>query len=358
MSYLFRLFNNIMNRLALQYGLSDAVIVGSKIVTTDGAVTTDSPGYIWQPYEVCQWLHLKHADPFIGESVKQQRKEWQRMGYLSSREFPAQIMVTWSGEKKYPKYDFLAARIFHEKLPNGKPMETYIVTSEQGAWNIKQRAGQFNLQDRIDSMLITISPPSATSSGTCPVPTQVLNSHHNHMERSELIDLTALPKLLYDEYDIRIANHDGGRDVLRAFALAGALSQLNLTLCMNKSVLNVMDEHKIIKTSSPEAGFQYFFRKDDFAENPKDLRRVKCSSTTQQGGINSSEGVRHSGGYGIPRGLAVVEVTEALCEDVVMVTLTPASSSSSSGGSSNNSSSTSSSSMNSTNNDRKFDFCS
>ncbi len=40
------------------------------------------------------------------------------------------------------------------------------------------------------------------------------------------IDLPRLPKLLHDKYDIRIINHDGGREVLQQFCQAKIISQL------------------------------------------------------------------------------------------------------------------------------------
>lgn len=45
---------------------------------------------------------------------------------------------------------------------------------------------------------------------------------------------------------MRIVNHDGGADVLRKFSAAGALCQLNLTLCRLKSLATVLEENATI----------------------------------------------------------------------------------------------------------------
>jgi hypothetical protein len=54
-------------RVALHYGMSDAVIVGSRTVAVEG-VDRDTPhgerrGYLWQPYGPTEWPHLKAACP-------------------------------------------------------------------------------------------------------------------------------------------------------------------------------------------------------------------------------------------------------------------------------------------------------
>lgn len=67
----------------------------------------------------------------------------------------------------------------------------------------------FCCQDRIEDMLIISSPPG----------------------KPEELDLTPVPSLLFEKYDIRIANHDGGQFLLRNFCQQGVLSQMNITLC-------------------------------------------------------------------------------------------------------------------------------
>jgi hypothetical protein len=281
------------------------VLFGSMVATTDGAVTERSKGYIWQPYEVCNFGHLLSADPHLLRSISAQRREWQKLGLLSKREYPAQILVTWSGERKHPTHDFLEARIFHEKLPNGNPMETYIITSAHGARNIRLRAADFNLQNRIDDMLITLPVPVADTS----------QSDNCVFHSNSQMDLSVLPQYLFEKLDIRVANHDGGRDVLRAFARAGILSQLNLTLCQERSVVDVLREGNYIAETGVdpseytdpalESKLQYFFDSSNFD--------AFCRSADSDGSLIQRRGV--------PRHLPVVEVTEGVNDAVMMVTL-------------------------------------
>lgn len=178
-------------RLALQYALCDAVLVGSNTISVEGVRTEESPGYIWQPYVLCEWDQLKRNDPELMGKFQRQRAAWQSLGYLSSRTYPAQIAFTWSGEHFTGSHDFLEGRIFHETLPDGRPIEAYIVTSAAGARRIRQRAPSYGLEARIEDMLIVLSPPGD--------------------EDSTEIDLGRLPQLLFDKYDMRIVDHDGGQ---------------------------------------------------------------------------------------------------------------------------------------------------
>ena len=84
-------------RLALQYGTADAVIVSSMTVAMEGVdkPSVDRLGYIWQPYAVTEWPHLKAAFPSALELITKQRLAWQQQGYLpTSRKYPAQIIYT------------------------------------------------------------------------------------------------------------------------------------------------------------------------------------------------------------------------------------------------------------------------
>ena len=53
-------------RLAFQYGISDAILVGSRTVSEEGCNimlddnTISKRGYLWQPYEVCSWSQLSN----------------------------------------------------------------------------------------------------------------------------------------------------------------------------------------------------------------------------------------------------------------------------------------------------------
>ncbi len=210
---------NLMDayRLALQYGLSDAVIVGSNTVLAEGLDLPGHPGYIWQPYNPASWLHLQQAEPNLLTHILQQRQAVQHWGYLSKRTYPAQIVVTQSGKVTSP--DLLEAAIFHQCCPDGRPIEAYILTSQVGASRLKERAANYGLADRIDQIVIESSPSDAP----------------------EQIDLKSLPRLLYHQYNIRIVNHDGGPTCLSAFCQAGVLPQINLTLGRQKSLKTVIE---------------------------------------------------------------------------------------------------------------------
>ena len=211
--------NNLMDayRLALQYALADAVIVGSNTVREEGIDRPGHKGYIWHPYHPTSWHSLQQADPDLLRKILLQRQEWQRLGYLSGRNYPAQIVVTASGKATTP--DLLEAAIFHQYSPDGSPIEAYILTSQLGASRLKERASQYGLAQRIEQLLISLSP----------------------LDAPERIDLNVLPTLLYQHYNIRIANHDGGATVLSEFSQAGILPQLNLTLTRQHSLKTILE---------------------------------------------------------------------------------------------------------------------
>ena len=84
-------------RLALQYGIADAVIVSSMTVAMEGVdkPSEDRQGYLWQPYAVTEWPHLKEAFPLALELITKQRQAWQQQGYIpTTRKYPAQIVYT------------------------------------------------------------------------------------------------------------------------------------------------------------------------------------------------------------------------------------------------------------------------
>lgn len=203
-------------RLALQYGLSDAVIVGSGTALTEGVPHDGHPGYLWQPYGPASWPHVAAAEPELGRKIMAVRQLWQQQGLLSPRMYPAQIIVSQSGNAS-ADHDIFDAHVFHAKHPDGAPLESYILTSQTGAERLRSRAAERNMQHRIDDVLIICSPDG----------------------RPEDLDLAAVPRLLRHKLDIRIANHDGGSIVLSAFSRAGALPQINFTLMRSRSLLDV-----------------------------------------------------------------------------------------------------------------------
>jgi hypothetical protein len=253
-------------RLGMQYGLSDAVIIGTNTVCTEGVDKGDRRGYIWQAYGPLSWPHVQAVDPLILGKVEKQRKIWQELGYLSSRRYPALLVFTWTGQHYDGCPDFLQARAIQSTHPDGEPMEVYIITSQKGAERIRRRCGQFGLQERIDSLLITLPPPAPSSPSA---------------EASEEVDLTLLPKLLYERYDIRIANHDGGQKVLQAFCKAGIVDQLNLTLGRGKTLRQVLESHSGILPATKELlasefaqRVRFFFGKDSTQEGAHGIPRA------------------------------------------------------------------------------------
>ena len=130
----------------------------------------------------------------------------------------------------------MKGRLFHGTYPDGSPIEAYILTSQLGAARIRQRAGLLGLADRIEDMLIVVPPP--------PPPTTDSSSSSSSGDTSSIIssdiDISLIPKLLYDKYDMRLIDHDGGHKVLAAFARSGALCQMDLTLGRGLSVKEVL----------------------------------------------------------------------------------------------------------------------
>lgn len=237
-------------RLGMQYGLSDAVMVSSNNVSTEGVDTSSRKGFVWQSYNPFQWPHVSKLDSDLEAKVQKQRAKWIEMGYLSSRRYPAQIVFTYSGLQFENAPDFLQGRIFHDYLPTGERMETYIITSELGAIRIRERAHLHDLQDRIEEMLITLPPPS----------------HSTTARPNCEIDLSPIPTLLYKRYNIKLVNHDGGQKVLNDFMKAGILSQLHLTLGRQRNLQQIVETHmmnsadkSILSQLDYTSKFQYFF---------------------------------------------------------------------------------------------------
>lgn len=168
--------------------------------------------------------NLKIACPDALNLINEQRKELQQQDVLSARMHPAQIVFSHSGECQ-GESDFLSARIFSATHPDGELFECYILTSEHGAENIRRRVSKSfpHLKESIEDMLIT-------------VPYHAINKN--------TMDIALVPQMLYDLLDIRIANHDGGKGILRDFCTAGALAQVNLTLCRDSSLRDVVSKHE------------------------------------------------------------------------------------------------------------------
>lgn len=202
-------------RLALHYGLVDAVLIGSGTLFAEGyspRVGNAVSGYLWQDYTPLAWPQLADRAAVVAAGIRSTRRSWQRLGVLSSRDRPAQIVVTESGRRAVDGRHVGDAAIFTARHPDGSPIEAYVLTSETGAQRLL--ATDERRWRNHDDRLLVVSPPG----------------------EPDRIDLRAVPTLLRRRLDIRIANHDGGRTVLNAFVHAGAVPQLHLTIMRNRSL--------------------------------------------------------------------------------------------------------------------------
>ncbi|MFN2376727.1 MAG: hypothetical protein ABR538_09330 [Candidatus Binatia bacterium] len=198
-------------RLALQYGVMDAVLAGAATVSREGMVAGARPGHLWQPYAPLSWPSLAAHRELLEPAIAALRRDWQERGLLSERRWPAQIAVTAGGSP-----GLLDARIFHDRHPDGTAIEAWLLTSEAGAGRLRESARKKGL--RIDDRLLVTSPPG----------------------RPAELDVAGVPKLLRDRLDVRLAEHDGGALSLGAFLAAGAIAQLNLSLMRRRSVRDVI----------------------------------------------------------------------------------------------------------------------
>lgn len=205
-------------RLALQHGVSDAVMVGSGTVLEEGIDRGSTRGYLWQPYGPTAWPRLMEADPHLLGKIERLRVLWQGLGFLSDRRYPAQVVVSQSGGHREGTPDIFDARIFSERHPDGSAIEVIVLSSEAGAERLRSRAKARGMGARIDEMLLGVSPAG----------------------RPEELDIARVPELLRRTRDIRLAEHDGGATVLSKFVEAGAVTQLNFTLMRDRSVLDVL----------------------------------------------------------------------------------------------------------------------
>ena len=194
-------------RLALQYALADAVIVGSGTVMAEGMGLR---GHRWQPEVPAGTPQLRRLWPGLIDELARVRRSWQEMGVLSSRSRPLPVMVSRSGTP-----ELLQAQVLQERVEPGSSPSVAILTSRRGAERLC-RAGA----DPRRVELIDLSPAGAGA---------------------DSMDLEQVPVLLRSRLDVRIAEHDGGRTVMAAFAAAGALDQLHLTLMRDRSLRTVLE---------------------------------------------------------------------------------------------------------------------
>ena len=173
------------------------------------------------------------ACPDAVQLIAEQRLELQRQGIISGRTYPAQIVISYSGECQGVS-DFLTARIFSAVHPNGQPFECYIITSVIGRERILERVHSTfpDLKKSIDSMVIALpTDPSGCAA----------------------FDIGLLPKLLFEKLDLRIVNHDGGQRVLRDFCRAGVVAQVNLTLCRRQPLIDIIHKYEKLSEAGSDA---------------------------------------------------------------------------------------------------------
>ena len=220
-------------RLALQYGVSDAVIVSSMTVAMEGVDKEGEgkQGYMWQPYAVTDWPHLKIACPNALELINRQREAWQQQGFIPlTRKYPAQIIYTESGDRYPGSSDFLSARILTAHHPSGEPMECHILTGRLGALSIRKRVNsEFpHLRDRLDAMILLLPDAPAVDGGGA---------------GESGLDISVVPELLYSRLGMRLVNHDGGQRVLRAFARAGTVDQFAPFVRLTSAIVDAYPLH-------------------------------------------------------------------------------------------------------------------
>jgi hypothetical protein len=203
-------------RLALQYGTMDAVLAGAATVAREGLVAGARRGHLWQPYTPLSWAVLQPWRDTLEPAIAALRRDWQEMGLLSPRRYPAQIAISASGRVHDGAPDLLDARMFHDTHPDGSAMESYVLTGEAGAERLRERARSKGRS--VDSELMVASRAGAP----------------------EEIDIERVPELLRAKLDARLVEHDGGATTLEAFEKAGAIAQLNLTLMRGRSVRDVV----------------------------------------------------------------------------------------------------------------------
>lgn len=65
-------------RLALQYCVSDAVIIGSQSASIEGVSREDDNflGFIWQGYNPASWPHIREVEPNLFEMLQETRNLW------------------------------------------------------------------------------------------------------------------------------------------------------------------------------------------------------------------------------------------------------------------------------------------
>lgn len=202
-------------RLALQYGCFDAVIAGAATLLREGVAGEGRRAHLWQPWVPLSWPALRDRREELEAAITKLRRDWQELGVVSSRRWPAQIVASRSGRGR-DGAELFDAEIFRARHPDGSAVEALLLTSETGAGHLRERARARGVD--VEASLLVASPPGL---------------HHE-------IDLARLPELLRSRLDARLVEHDGGAVSLEAFLAGGAMRQLNLTLMRERSVRDIV----------------------------------------------------------------------------------------------------------------------
>lgn len=200
-----------------------------------------------------------------------------------------------------------SARALHAFHPNGERIEVYILTSNSGCQKIRNRVVNYpDLIPRINDILIELSPEN----------------------QPDVIELKKLPSLLFSKFDIRIANNDGGKELLQKCVEAQIISQMNLTLCRKKSLYQVIETHTRLANDVIDETLKNFDeRVKEFSFFSSFVDASDKTTCYTGNGTASSDGnsinISNDGKKlrkGIPRSFVPVSVITDDSEDVAVVT--------------------------------------
>lgn len=183
------------------------------------------------------------------------------------------------------------------------------------------------LADRIEDMLIVVPPPPpGTTDSSSSSRGDTSSSTSTTSISSSDIDISLIPKLLYDKYDMRLIDHDGGHKVLAAFARSGALCQMDLTLGRGLSVKEVLATAAMDSIPEPTRTSmldQFDDRVKDFKFFHKKLDPIVAAVEADIEAVAMSEGqCSNEAEYSsaIPSSFEVASIITNDQEDVAVVT--------------------------------------
>ncbi|MEE2893858.1 MAG: hypothetical protein VX766_17165 [Pseudomonadota bacterium] len=190
-------------RLALRYGLLDAVLVGSATVAEEGLAAPGDGGWTWALDTPLRFPVLAPDARSLSTAFAAARARLHAEGWRSSRTRPALIVITRGATETLPAW---------LRAPALQAPDSWILTSRDGARRLLERCRAAGSKapiacDRLAQMLLP----------------------HSTAQAPSRIDIATVPRMLRERLKVRMAAHDGGRRTLGAFAKMGALHQLDLT---------------------------------------------------------------------------------------------------------------------------------